>query len=407
MANLSRIVFFLKQYQKQIQKKWKSLPLLLVFPILIIGLIFLILVSLLLPDEQQSIEVGLVDLDESEETTMLVDLIDEASLLGSYIHIKKYTAEEAQSALDMGTLSAYVTFPENFTTDLYQGHPVKIPIMGNQKQPVKSYIIKELLNSMTRYIASAQANILTINQYAKSLPIEDAERQEILLNQFNQFMLFTLSKDNIIQEEQISNLTTTSPVQYYSIAGWFILITIWMLSIYILIGKEDGLAIQNRMRLYGVTRFQQMVSRMLLVFIYGLVLGLISLFAFINLLKIEFYFSDYLRAGIVISLYSLLLLLVLAVIELIFTSKKVSLLVQISVTSIVLLLSGALIPTLYFPEQIKAILPFVFSTEAFHWLTELVLKGRLFIDVMPLLLLMLAGLGIFMGCSLWKERAKV
>ncbi|GAA5417085.1 hypothetical protein Pryu01_02146 [Paraliobacillus ryukyuensis] len=406
MANLSRIVFFLKQYQKQIQKKWKSLPLLLVFPILIIGLIFFILVSLLLPDEQQSIEVGLVDLDESEETTMLVDLIDEASLLGSYIHIKKYTAEEAQSALDMGTLSAYVTFPENFTTDLYQGDPVKIPIMGNQKQPVKSYIIKELLNSMTRYIASAQANILTINQYAKSLPMEEAERQEILLNQFNQFMLFTLSKDNIIQEEQISNLTTTSPVQYYSIAGWFILITIWMLSIYILIGKEDGVAIQNRMRLYGVTRFQQMVSRMLLVFIYGLVLGLISLFAFINLLKIEFYFSDYLRAGIVISLYSLLLLLVLAVIELIFTSKKVSLLVQISVTSIVLLLSGALIPTLYFPEQIKAMLPIVFSTEAFHWLTELVLKGRLFIDVMPLLLLMLAGLGIFTGCSLWKERAK-
>ncbi|MDL4842091.1 ABC transporter permease [Aquibacillus rhizosphaerae] len=406
MVSVSRTFFFIKQYQKQLQKKWKSLPLLLLFPILIIGLCFFVVVSFFLPEEEQAIEIGLVDLDGSDETTMLVDMIDDATLLGSFIHIKKYTEQEAEKAIDTDKVSAYITFPENFTADLFQGRSVEVPIIGNSNNPVESYIINELINSMTRYIASAQANILTINQYAKQLPMEEKEREEMLFQQFSQFMLYTLSKDKTVHEEEITNLTTSSPTHYYSLAGWFVLITIWMLGMYILLGKEEGSAMWNRMKLYGVTLLQRITSRILVSLFYGLLLAMVGFYLFISVMDIEFYWNDYLRIAILISLYSVIFLIGLALIDLLFSSKKVSLITQICYTGLVLFLSGAIIPSLYFPEKVKIVVPYLFSNQAFQWLTEVAIDGRLYADYMVLILIAAASLCLLIACSMWKERVE-
>ncbi|WP_170287528.1 ABC transporter permease [Aquibacillus halophilus] len=400
------MIFFIRQYQKQLQKKWKSLPLLLLFPILIISLCFFVLVSLFIPDEEQPIHVGLVDLDQSDETTMLVGVIDDASLLGSYIHINNYSEQEAIRALEDGIASAYITFPENFTSDLYTGKSVEVPIVGNPDKPVESYIIKELIDSMTRYIASAQANILTIDHYASQLPIADDERQEMLLQQFNEFMLFTLSKDKVIKEEEIMNKTTSAPVQYYSLSGWFILSTIWILCIYILLGKTEGTSMWNRMRLYGVTILQRIISRILISMFYGFILAMLGFLLFVTIMDIEFYLIDYGRISLLISLFFLIFLLGLSLMDIVINSNKFSLLIQITYTGIVLFMSGAVIPSLYFPESVKVVLPYLFSTETFHWLIEVAMEGRLYVDYSSLFISFAISLVVLIVISMWKERGQ-
>ncbi|WP_186576069.1 ABC transporter permease [Aquibacillus kalidii] len=407
MLSLSRIIFFIKQYQKQLQKKWKSLPLLLLFPILIIGLCFFVMVSMFFTndEEKQAIQVGLVDHDQSDETTMLVKVIDDSSLLGSYIHINHYSESEALRAIENGNASGYITFPENFTDDLYNGRSVEIPIVGNPDNPVESYIIKELIDSMTRYIASAQANILTINEYAKQLPIETEDRQEMLMQQFNQFMLFTLSKDKIIELEEITNLTTSSPLQYFTLAGWFVLFTVWIVSLYILLGKEDSIAMRNRMKLYGITIFQRTISRITIVLFYGLILAMVSFYSYIKIFTIEFYLGDYARIGLLVLLHSVIFLFGIAILELLIKSEKASMLVQIAFTGLTLLLSGAIIPALYFPEKLKSFLPYIYSTESFNWLIEVAIKGRLYAEFLLLFILAIASFFILTAIAMWKERA--
>lgn len=406
MSSIKRVIFFIRQYQKQLQKKWKSIPLLLFFPILIIGLCFYVILSLFLPQEEQAINIGLVDHDQSEETTMIIDIIDDSSLLGSYIHINKYTEQEANIAIEDGVASAYITFPENFTADLYQGNSVGVSIVGNPDKPVDSYIIKELIDSMTRYIASAQANILTISNYAKQMPIEKSERQEILLQQFNQFMLFTLSKDKVIQEEEIKNVMTASPIEYFSLSGWFIIFTIWLLAFYILLGKEEGQSMWDRMRLYGVTILQRVVSRLVVTFFYGFILSMIGFYLFIRIIDIEFYLIDYGRVSILITLYSILFLTGLSLIDLAIKSKKLSLLIQLLFTGVLLFMSGALLPILYFPENVKLFIPYLFSMETFRWLIKVSIEGRLYVDYTFLGLSTAVGLIVLTVFSIWKERGQ-
>lgn len=404
MSSLKRILFFIKQYQEQLQKKWKFIPLLLLFPILIIALCLTVIVTLFLPNDEESIQVGLVDLDQSEETTMLVTMIDDSSLLGSYIHISEYTEEEADRAIENGNISTYITFPEYFTDDLYKGNAVEISIIGNPDRPVYSYMIKELIDSMSRYIASAQANILTIDEYAQQLPIDDAKRQEILMKQFNQFMLFTISNDKVIHEKEIANITTSSPLQYFSLSGWFVLFTIWIVSIYILLGKEESMSMWNRMRLYGVTILQRLVSRFIVSLFYGFILAMVGFYLFINVMDIEFYLIDYVRISVLVSLYCTLVLVGLSLIELLIKSNKLALIVQLFFTAFVLFMSGSLLPSLYFPEEVKSIMPYLYSTETFYWLNEVALKGRMYVDYTLLLTLSFTSICVVMAIAIWKER---
>ncbi|WP_112180944.1 MULTISPECIES: ABC transporter permease [Paraliobacillus] len=404
MSSLKRILFFIKHYQKQLQKKWKSIPLLLLFPILIVGLCFTIVVTLLLPSENKPIEVGLIDLDQSEETTMLVNVIDDSSLLGSYIHISKYTEEEADHAIEQGTISTYIMFPENFTDDLYNGNSVGVSIIGNPDMPIDSYMIKELIDSMTRYIASAQANILTIDKYAKQLPIDNQKRQEILMEQFNQFLLFTVSNDKVVYEKEITNLTTTSPIEFFSLSGWFVIFTIWIIAIYIVLGKDESLSLWNRMRLYGVTMLQRLISRLILSLFYGFILAIGGFYLFIQVMDIEFYLIDYARIGMLVSFFCTLFLVGLSFIDLLIKSKKLALIIQLFYTSSVLFMSGSILPTLYFPEDVKYYLPYLFSAETFYWLTEIAIKGRMYVDYTLLFLLVVISVATLIALAMWKER---
>ncbi|HLQ98060.1 MAG TPA: ABC transporter permease, partial [Candidatus Dormibacteraeota bacterium] len=124
------------------------------------------------------------------------------------------------------------------------------------------------------------------------------------------------------------------------------------------------------------------------------------------LLDFQLDLEDYLRIMMVLFIHSGLFLICLALIETIIASAKLRLLGQSFFTFLLIIASGTLIPTIYFPLSLQEFLPYVFSNEGFHWLQEVILNERFYVDYVPLLLMGLTGLFILVGCSLWKERIK-
>lgn len=403
MHFLKHLFLFTSNNFKQLQRKWLTLPLLLLFPIILVALIAVIAVSIVTPEEQKPIYVGLVDLDKSEETEMVLDMIDESSQLGSYIQIKKMSKNQATEQIE-NRLSAYVTFPEGFTESLYNGNQVTLNITGNPNRRTESYVVKELLDSIARHIRASQANILTINYYAKQLSIDDETRQDMLFNQFTNFLVYTVGKDKIIDEEKITNNATNSPVHYYGLSGWFTIVTIWLLAFYSFFTKDEEYRIMDRMRLYGVTQIRQVFAKILSTLIVTFICAGLTLLVFTKLMEITLFGEDYLRIAIIINLYNIAFLFGLAILEILISGQKVRLLAQSLFTFLSLLVSGAIIPTLYFPLYVQALLPYSFASESFHWLQEVILNGRLYVDYIPLTLLVVAGVPLLIGLSMWKER---
>ncbi|CDQ39377.1 ABC-2 family transporter protein [Virgibacillus salexigens] len=390
----------------QIQRKWLTLPLLFLFPFIIIGMVFVIIVSFLLPNESQPIQLGLVDNDQSEETQLLLEMMTEASELGSYIQIDSMNENEAVQAVENNQLSSYIIFPEYFTKHLYQGVSVELPVIGNANQPIRSQMINELIESVARHIRSSQANVLTINHYAKEMQLSDQERNALVFEQFKEFVFYTIGRDRIINEQQLINQATNNPLSYFSLAGWFVVLTIWMFLMYMLLYKEERKKMQQRLALYGVSELQQIVAKVITsgLFVFPLAIGLF--FIIQPFVQREIQGLGIWRILLISGMYSIGFLIGLAIIERIIASYRLQLLIQTFYTIAILLLSGAIVPTIYFPQEIQKGLTLVFSSEAFHWLQEIMLTNRSFVDILPLLGMMVASIFILLGFSAIKERLR-
>lgn len=404
MLFFHHVFLFIKNNVKQLQRKWPSLPLLFLFPIVIVGMSAYVIISFFIPEDNETIHLGLIDHEQSKETKMVVELIEESSQLNNFIQIEVMSSTEAKQALKSNNLSAYIVFPEGFTDNLYNGTSVTLKMIGNPNKRVESHLAKELIDSVSRHIKTAQANILTINYYAEQLDMDDETRNDFVYKQFTDFVFYTLGKDKILEEETHTNNVSSSPIHYFGLGSLFIIVTIWLLAIYSSLTREEESRLKSRMRLYSVTETHQLVAKMVVSWIVSICFTVLTFFGLITFFDIQLFLSDYGKVILLTLVYSFVYLLGLALIEVILTAPKIRIFVQTIYTGILLLLSGAVIPTIYFPFYIQRLLPYNFAYQAFHWLQEIILNNRVYVDYLPLIINLIIGVLIFFGISTWKER---
>ncbi|HEX5564682.1 MAG TPA: ABC transporter permease, partial [Sporosarcina sp.] len=195
MQSIRKILFFTTEYLKQLKKKRATLLLLFLFPLILIGLLVGLAAGLIIPEENSPIRVALVDEDRTKESKLISTLLTETANGQSTIEILPASKEEAGRLMKENEISTSFSLPKNFTDDLYEGETVTIPMIGNPSRPIDSFIAKQLVDSLARYIAAAQANILVINDYAKGTSMTREERMEMMFEQFIDFTLYTLGKD--------------------------------------------------------------------------------------------------------------------------------------------------------------------------------------------------------------------
>lgn len=406
MQSFKHYWMFVKMNMKQIRRKWLTFLLLLLFPMLLVGAILWMTASIFTVDDQEVLRIGLVDQDQSKETEMIVQVLAEAADLGPLIEIEMLTEHEAIAKIEVNQLASYIIFPEAFTKKLYTGESVQLQMVGNPRQKIESAMVKEIIDSVMRHINTSQANILLINHYAKAIYTNNSERNDYLFEQFLSFLLYALSKDNVLASENIVNQATASTTTYYSISALFMFTIIWLFMVYHFLHREQSERLIMRMKLYGVTESQQILARLTVTFLINLLL-IMGLFVVVQQnLKWTLAGEDYRRIAIVWSLFSVIFLQLIATIELLVRSEKMRLLIQSIVTGAVIVLSGAIVPTLYFPIYIQKFLSYVFSAEAFYWLLEVLLNERFYADYKLLLISAICGLIIVTISAFWKGRVK-
>ena len=406
LIHLKKIAFFTTQYGKSIQKKWKSLLLLFLFPIFLLASALGIIASLFVPSAKAPITVAFVDEDQTEETKMLLELMSLSIDKEEGLDIASITKDTAHDQIEANEISAYILFPEGFTKKLYKGESVSLTIVGNSSKTVDSFIIKELAESMTRYISSAQANILTVYEYIGNTYIPEEDLEKLLFDTFLEFILYTLGSGQILDEEKIMNITTTSPANYYVVAGWFSAFTIWLFGSYSVLRKDTHVAMRNRWKLLGVTHWHTTISQILISLLVSIVFCSITFIPISKYFAVELFMLDYFRLSCFIILYGLLLLIGLALIDVWISSKKIVLLLQFLFILLLIVSSGALIPSIYFPLLLKNALPFFFSFISFQWIVEIVLVGRNYANFMSLGVLSFVGLLLLWISTWWKDRWK-
>lgn len=395
---------FIYNNLQQLKRKSFILPLILLFPVILIGAIIILLLAFVQPVDQAPIQLGVVNLDQSSETEMIIDVLQEASEFGPFLEIETIDKASAESKIAANDLSAFILLPADFTANLYAGNPVTMSVTGNPAQQMESNVVHELINSVMRHIETSQANILLVNEYAQKVDMPDHIRSDLVMDEFMRTFLSIAGKDKIISEQTINHYSSTSPLEYFVLSSFFIVLTIWLLVMYHFLYREETDRLKVRMTLYGVSHLQQIVARIVVTVLTVTLFATIAFLGMTLYLSFELYMEDYFRIALICLLYSLTFLHVLALGEIIISSPSIRLLVHTTITMLLIGLSGALIPAIYFPLGIQDMLVYIPSFDALFWLQEILLQDRLYADLNGLLLYSAGSMLLLIGLSIWKER---
>ena len=404
LQSLRNILFFIHQTNKQLKEKWATLLLLFLFPLVIVGLLLSIVASLLIPAENEPIRVVLVDEDQTKETQLFSTLLEEIAVGNQFLQIISLDKEQAVDLMDANEITVYFSFPVGFTKDLYKGNSVKIPVVGNPSRRTESLVVKEMIESLTRILSTAQATIITINDYARELEIPDSEREEIVVKQFMDFTLYTLGKNKLLNEEVLTNIATSTPTHYYGLSSWFTILTIWLLGFYLVTTKDVQSSLEIRMSLLGVTLWQRIVTRISVALMGSAAFGTVAFILLIQVIQYELVAIDYVRFSLFSLFYGLLFLIGISLLEVLVPSRKSLLLLQTLFAAVCILSSGAIVPTIYFPMVFESLLPYLFAYESMEWMIDIVLEGRNYADYTKLLVYISVGLLVLWLVTLSKER---
>ncbi len=403
MKTLKHIFVFLANDINRMKRKWLSLPLIYISPLIFVSLVIWMASLLFSPDEEAPVSVGVVNLDDSDETQEMVSLLVEATDVAEGLKLEGLEHEEASEQIENDDIAAYIVFPPEFFTKMIQGEESRLEVVGNPNRVLESHVVNEVIETVVRHIRSSQANILTINHYAENFGMDADQRNELMLNQFISFFLQTLSSDTMMDESESAHHMSTG-YEYFIINGMFIIISIWVLVTHLALVQDVRQQLRNRMRMFGATYIAEGTAKTLLTFTVTVLMSILFLYIVTKIDGLYIVGENFVRVSVLIGLYITALALVLLLIDWVIPSFKAALLVKAAVLFSVLLFAGALIPRIYFPIYFETIFDFSFSYQALNWIEEIMLGSRFSFELDVLLISIIVLSVMLIAAGLWKER---
>ena len=403
MRIMKHIFVFIANDISRLKRKWLTLPLILVSPVIFIGLIIWMLSLLLSFDEADKMSVGIVNLDDSDETAMIVSALAGSAELADGLEITEVSESDAKQMIENNTLVSYIIFPGKFTEKMMQGESSELIVVGNPDMQLESYVISSVIDTVVRHIRNSQANILTINHYAREFGMTDEARQDLIFEAFVSQFIQVFSSDTLMNEHQKTQNISAGNM-YFIVNGLFIIMTVWVYILYIALMRDAGSNLEERMRVFGVTYLAQGLAKVLSIGTIITIASALFTYGVLMLGGIDLEIENLLRLLILIAAHIFTTVMIMIIIDWIFPSFKISMVLELIVLFGIILFAGSIIPKIYFPLYMDTVFDYTYSYQALSWMEEIVLNGRFTLEIDIIIVTLSAAAILLLILSVLKER---
>lgn len=403
MRIMKHIFVFIANDISRLKRKWLTLPLILFSPVIFTGLIIWMVSSLLSFDEADKMSVGLVNLDDSDETAMIVSALAGSADVADGLEITEVSETDAKQMIENNALVSYIIFPGKFTEKMMQGESSELIVVGNPDMQLESYVISSIIDTVVRHIRNSQANILTINHYAREFGMTDEARQDLIFEEFVSQFIQVLSSDTLMDEHQTAqNLSAGN--MYFIVNGLFIIMTVWVYMLYIALMRDVGSNLEDRMKILGVTYLAQGLAKVLAIGTIITAAAALLTYGILTLGGIELEPENLLRLLVLIGLYIFTTVIIMIIIDWLLPSFKISMVLQLGVLLLILLFAGSIIPRIYFPIYMDTVFDYIYSYQGLSWMEEIILNGRFTMEIDIMIVTLVIAAALLFVLSVLKER---
>lgn len=298
-------------------------------------------------------KVVIVDQEKTMISTMAIGIVKNQGMISSLISVERENEETAISMLKKGECVAVIIIPDGLIGNIARGTDVKGKILLSKSMETEGTLVKEIAKIGEVLVAAGQFGVFSGEQLLNSYEI-DGELYEKFMVQGN-LELLNEAKNSFHQyfefQETAYKGTSLTLKEHYIVCGAVIVLFLCGMFFEKLTNEDSSQAMFNRLRSYGVTRFDFMLGKVLYPFvfrgvIYSIFLIVVSGFGNIQL-------------SLIIYLYSILMLLYLSIlttaITMCFSKGGGAYFANTVILLIGLLLYGGIIPRQLLPEIILGI----------------------------------------------------
>ncbi|NIK13081.1 ABC transporter permease [Alkalibacillus almallahensis] len=313
----------------------------LLFPLLILSVVGLIIFHTA-QSEIDDVELVVIDDDNTFETNALIEQLSSDESLNDYITFQNETGS-VESYQNKENVAAVLHVPEGFTEQLRQGHNQPINVYLNQGQPFSSRLAQLLLESGEDYITAAQSGVNTVVHFSDS-----DDRQALIQDMTLHFTWLTLGRNQLFDEQQLTDHSVLSWQEQGYIAMNASVLLMTFLFFVLVFRPRHFQIVQNRFRLLGFTSFKQGISQAL--FYSSFMLLYIVVLVSITTFRMDF-------NPIYVSIQWLLIMMIMVfiylIVEKIWRTSTVVLMLSAFFNLVLLVISGVLLPVAYLPNYLR------------------------------------------------------
>jgi len=162
------------------------------------------------------IRVGVVDLDQSEYSSLILDFFSESVDFSSYIEVvEEEDVDVLEHLMEESRLDLYIIIPARFVQNIINIVNTPIEVYINQTSTVKSVLVNNLLSSYEKYIKAVQVNCVALYDAMVSdgldASVVDLANFEISL----ELVSVAVNKGDLFRNVAISDMVGIPLGEYY------------------------------------------------------------------------------------------------------------------------------------------------------------------------------------------------
>lgn len=294
------------------------------------------------------ISIGVVDLDDSEYSRLMLSYFEESDIFTEYATIVTGSEEEIHRKFMSGELTAYLVVPPNFAQNLIDIQNIPMKAYISTEDTTRAIILKNMLLAYEKYISAVEINCVSLYEVMKDAGMSYELRQKVNVDISMDLVFTALGKTSFFEFKELNNISRIPVTTYYGFEILFLFLTYLAMIAGMDMLKERRQGVLIRLKSTGVRMSLIVLEKQL--FYTGMMAVLaIVLYAVIMIRNLTVPLDLILFLILYFTLASSFFMLISAF----FTKLPTFLLISNVMILFGAVLGGGLIPIIYLPPSMK------------------------------------------------------
>lgn len=337
---------------KDIIKNKKRMSLLTLLP-----LTFFLLIVVLFTDVSigkkiiQPLKIGIIDKDQSFFSKLLIQNYKENTVFLDFMDLSVDDEITITKKYKENQLDAIIYIPKDFAEKMMHMEHEPITVTIDTNNFTKAIIMKNILKSYEKYIATVEYNISALYDVMTKNDFNEKDIKDKNLQLSYKLIMTAMNRSHFFDFKEITQIPNTTSFNYFFISLSSLLIMYFGLYVGLDIVRERELGTYQRLQVIGYKTYKFIVAKLIghLLFLYSILLLWFALGGAVFQYKINIFMVVFLLFITIFSVsFSIL-------ISSLFRSQETILLVGNIYYFISAIIGGNVIPIQFLPDNIQKI----------------------------------------------------